>query len=127
MGQVVGALSAIGVLVSCLGLFGLVSFMAERRRKEIGIQKTLGAFESGVVEMLSWEFALLVVLANILGWPVAYYVGTRWLESSAYRAEISLWDFAAAGAAVMAIAMATIGLQAWRVAMVDLAVVLWEE
>lgn len=112
MGQVVGALSAIGVLVACLGLFGLVSFMAERRRKEIGIRKTLGAFESGVVGMLSREFALLVVLTNILGWPVAYYVGTRWLESSAYRAEISLWDFVAAGAAVMAIAMATIGLQA---------------
>jgi putative ABC transport system permease protein len=127
MGQVVGALSAIGVLVACLGLFGLVSFMAERRRKEIGIRKTLGASESSVVGMLSREFALLVVIANILGWPIAYYVGTRWLESFAYRAEISLWDFVAAGTAVMAIAMATVGLQAWRAAMVDPAVVLREE
>ena len=115
------------MIVACLGLFGLASFMAERRRKEIGIRKTLGASVAGVVWMLSREFATLVVIANLVGWPIAYYAGSRWLESFAYRVEISPWSFAAVGASALVIAMATVGYQAQRAARIDPATVLRED
>ena len=97
--KVVGVFSGLAIAISCLGLFGLVSFMTERRKKEIGIRKVLGARVDEIVVLLGKEFLRWVLIANIIAWPAAFYVTRRWLQNFAYRTEIGTGSALAARSA----------------------------
>jgi len=117
--KIVGILAGLAIFISCLGLFGLASYAAERRVREIGIRKVLGANVNTVVALLSRHFLLLVLLANLLAWPIAWLVVRRWLEDYAYRIPVSLWVFAAAGVLALGIALATVSILAMRAALAN--------
>lgn len=116
MGVLFNYFTFLAVLISCLGLFGLASFMAERRTKEIGIRKVLGATVPKLIYLLSSEFAKWVLVANIIAWPVAYLVGLRWLRNFAYRTDIHPGIFILAAALSLFIALATVSFKALKTA-----------
>jgi len=104
------------IFVACLGLYGLSSFLNEQKTKEIGVRKVLGASVTGIVIMLSKEFFKWVLIANIVAWPLAYYVMKLVLQDYAYRVSIGIWVFAAAGSFALIIALLTVGWQAIKAA-----------
>jgi putative ABC transport system permease protein len=104
--------AVIAILISCLGLFGLASFMADRRTKEIGIRKTNGATTSNILRLLSLDFTKWVLLANIFAWPLTWLAMNKWLQSFAYRMDIPLWVFIVAGIIAFIIAIATVSYHA---------------
>ena len=106
----------LAIIVACLGLFGLAAFILELRTKEIGIRKVLGASISGITFMLSKEFILWVLTANLIAFPVAYYLMESWLQDYAYRINISWWIFLISGGIALVIALATIGFRAVKAA-----------
>ena len=106
----------LAILVACLGLFGLVSFTAEQRTKEIGIRKALGATISSIVILLSKEFTKWVLLANIIAWPIAYVAMSHWLQNFAYRIKIGLGTFILVGVLALVIALLTVGYLAIKAA-----------
>ena len=114
--KLAGFFAALAVFISCLGLFGLASFMAEQRTKEIGVRKVLGASLFNVWGLLSKEFILLVIVSLLIACPIAYYFMNNWLENYSYRAELSWWIFAAAGIGALLITLLTISLQAIKAA-----------
>ena len=116
VGVVMGWMSAVAIAISCMGLFGLVALAAVRRTKEIGIRKVLGATTSSVLLLMSREFGWLVVAANVIAWPVAYFVLNRWLAFYAYRSDIGLGWFVLAGVGVLVVALATVSSQTWLAA-----------
>lgn len=111
--------AVLAILIACLGLFGLVTYMAEQRTKEIGIRKVLGASAGNLVAMLSKDFLLLVVIASILAFPVAWWAMHNWLKDYEYRVNISAWVFVAAGLSALLIALLTVSMQAFRAAMAN--------
>jgi putative ABC transport system permease protein len=111
-GVLFAVLSSVGILISCLGLLGLTMFAAEQRTKELGIRKVLGASASSLTGLLTKELLGIVVLANLIAWPIAYVAMNRWLQDFAYRVEISWWVFALAGCVALLIALLTISSQA---------------
>ena len=116
MGSVFIAGAILSIFIACLGLLGLSSFMSEQRTREIGVRKVLGATISNVVLLLSRDFTKLILLAFVVGAPVAYYVMHTWLENFPYRVELGLGVFAFAGLAALLIAWLTVGYQAFRAA-----------
>ena len=108
--------AVMAILISCLGLFGLVNYTAESKTKEIGIRKVLGATVSSMVMMLSKEFLILVGIAMIIAFPVAYYLLERLLQDYAYRIAIGWWMFAAAGLIVIVLTLLTVGWKAIKAA-----------
>jgi putative ABC transport system permease protein len=116
---IVGILAGLAIFISCLGLFGLASYAAERRVKEIGIRKVMGAGVASIVALLSRHFVRLVLLANVIAWPLAYFAVHRWLEDYAYRIPISWWVFALAGILALGIALGTVSILAVRAAMAN--------
>jgi len=106
----------ITIIISCMGLFGLALFTAERRAKEVGIRKVLGATVQQVALLLSKDFLLLVVLALLIASPVAWFFAARWLNDFAYRRPMDGWVLVEAGLAAIGLALLTVGLQAWRAA-----------
>ena len=102
----------LAIFIACLGLFGLASFTAEQRTKEIGIRKAMGASISSIILLLSKEFAKWILIANIIAWPIAYFAMNRWLQNFAYRINIGLGTFIIAGLLALVIAVLTIGYQA---------------
>lgn len=116
---VFGYFAALTIFIACLGLFGLASFTAEQRTKEIGIRKVLGSSATSIVLLLSKEFALLVLVAIALASPVAWYGMNTWLQDFAYRVELSWWIFVLAGFAAMTIALFTVSFQALKAAFLD--------
>jgi putative ABC transport system permease protein len=111
--------TAITVFVACLGLFGLAAYAAERRKKEIGIRKVLGASVQGIVLLLSKEFVRLVVVALLIASPIAWYAMKGWLEDFAYRIELEWWIFAIAGILAIVIALLTVGFQSVKAAVMN--------
>lgn len=111
--------TGLGILIACLGLFGLVSFAAAQRTKEIGIRKVLGASAMSVVHLLSKDFLKLVVLANLIAWPFAYYFMNRWLQDFAYRVNVGWWVFAVSGALALVVALITVSTQALKAALAN--------
>ena len=109
----------ITVFISCLGLLGLAIFSTERRSKEIGIRKVLGASISGILGMLFKEIAFLIILALLIASPLAWYFMHNWLQGFAYRTALNVWMFIAAGSAAIAIALVTVGFQAMKAAMAN--------
>lgn len=109
----------LAIVIACLGLFGLATYMAEQRTKEIGIRKVLGASVSNVALMLSKEFLLLVLIAAVMAFPVAWWAMNRWLQDFAYRITISWWIFIAAGVIAAVIALLTISFQTIKAALAN--------
>ena len=105
------------ILISCIGLFGLAAYTAERRTREIGIRKVLGATVQNLVSLLSKDFLKLVVIAIVIASPLAWYIMTKWLQDFAYRIEIRSWMFVSAGLLALLIALATVSFQAIKAAM----------
>lgn len=110
------AFAILSVIVGCLGLFGLAAFTAERRTKEIGIRKVLGASTRDIVQLLIWQFSQPVVIANIIAWPVAWWLMRDWLNSFDARIDLGFGPFLVAGFAALAIAAVTVAGHALRVA-----------
>jgi putative ABC transport system permease protein len=119
LGTLVSVFASLAVFVACLGLFGLASFMAERRTKEIGIRKVLGAKTGGIVFLFSKEFLTLVLISNAIAWPVSYYAMSRWLSDFAYRIGMQWWVFVLAGGLALLIALFTVSFQAVRAALAN--------
>jgi len=115
--RIVSVLAGLAIFISCLGLFGLASYAAEKRVKEIGIRKVMGASVNNIVGLLSRHFILLVLLANLLAWPLAWLAMRRWLQDYAYRVSLSWWVFVAAGVAAMGIALVTVSILAVKAAL----------
>ena len=115
-GKVLGVFSLLAISIACLGLFGLASFMAEKRTKEIGIRKVLGASISSILLLLSKDFVKLAVLANLIAWPAAYYAMDRWLQAFAYRIDLDVVPFIFSGILGLAIVLSTVGFQAFKAA-----------
>ena len=109
----------LALFVSILGLFGLTLFSTERRTKEIGIRKTLGASVAAIVYTLSKEFTKWILLANLVAWPIAWYAMNKWLQNFAYRIEMSGWMFVLAGGVALVIALLTVSWQAARAALAN--------
>ncbi len=115
-GKLFAAFAGLAVIIACLGLFGLASFTAERRTKEIGIRKVMGASVGDLVRLLVWQFSRPVLIANLVAWPVAWFGLSRWLEGFAYRIALDPLLFVAAGLGALIIAWATVAGHAARVA-----------
>lgn len=111
--------ASIAILISCLGILGLAAFTAERRRKEIGIRKSLGSSSRSIVLLLSADFTRMVIASILLGIPVSYWLLDQWLERFAFRIELELWYFVATGAVALLIAWLTVASQAIRAARVN--------
>lgn len=109
-------LAVIAIIISCLGLFGLAAFTAERRAKEIGIRKILGSSVFNIVALLSRDFTKMVLVAILSALPVSYYIAMRWLEGFAFKIELQWWYFIGAGLAAFLIAWLTVGLQTFKAA-----------
>ena len=109
--------TAIAIFVGCLGLFGLAAYAAQRRTKEIGIRKVLGASEGNIVVLLSRNFVKLVFIAILIASPIAWYFLNSWLQDFAYRINISWWIFAVAGLSAVAIALITVSFHAIKAAL----------
>jgi putative ABC transport system permease protein len=118
-GQIFSIFSLLAIVIACIGLFGLSSYMAELRTKEIGIRKVLGSTASKIVVLLSKDFAKLVGLAFVIATPIAYYAMTRWLQNFAFRSPVHVWIFLLAGIAATLIAQLTISFQALKAANTD--------
>lgn len=111
--------AALAVLISCLGLFGLAAFTAERRMKEIGVRKVLGASEWSIVYMLSKDFTQPVMISIIVALPLSYVMSRSWLDTFAYRIDLEVWYFLSAGLLALVISWVTVGMQAVKAASVN--------
>ena len=118
-GQIFGAFAFLAVFIACLGLLGLAAFAVERRTKEIGIRKVLGASAPHLAVKLSREFVVLVLLANVIAWPVAYFAMSRWLQAFAYRISLGLGIFVLAALGAILVALLTVSTQTLRAASAD--------
>lgn len=114
--KISGTFSVLAIFIACLGLLGLAAFITEQRTKEIGIRKVLGASVPEVVALLSGQFMRWVLIANVIAWPLAYYVMNNWLKNFAYRMDISVWIFVASGVMALVIALLTVSLHAIKTA-----------
>ena len=117
--QIVTFGAVLTIFISCIGLFGLATLSAERRRKEIGIRKVLGASVEGIVRKLSTDFAKLVIIAAVIAVPAAWWAMHKWLENYPYRIDINAWIFILAGATVLFVALATVSYQAIKAAIAN--------
>jgi putative ABC transport system permease protein len=119
LGNIINSFTLMAILISSLGLFGLASFSAEQRSKEIGIRKVLGASVSGIVQLLSKDFLKLVFISIIIASPIAWWAMNKWLDGFNYRVTITWWMFALAGFIAILIAMFTVRFQAIRAAIAN--------
>ncbi|MEJ7646790.1 MAG: ABC transporter permease [Chryseolinea sp.] len=118
-GKAIGLLTLLGVLIACLGLFGLSSYLVSQRTKEIGIRKVLGATVRQIIVLVSREFILTIIIANIIAWPIAYFFLEDWLNGFAYRIDIGLLMFLIPGACILLIAFLTVATQSVKAANTD--------
>ena len=116
-GNVFSAFAGLAIFIACLGLFGLASFMAEQKTKEIGVRKVLGASVPKILVLLSKEYIKWLALANLLAWPLAYYAIHSWLQNFAFRTSITVWPFLLAGGAALMVALLTVSYQSLRAAL----------
>ena len=127
MGQIFIAFALLAILVACLGLFALSSFMVEQRRKEMSVRKVLGASGNTIFHLLTRYFLSLVLISLVIAIPVSYYMMSQWLQDYAYRIDISWQVFALSGGLALFIALATVSYHAWKAAMVNPATILRSE
>jgi putative ABC transport system permease protein len=115
-GEIYKYFTILAIFVSCLGLFGMASFTAEQRTKEIGIRKVLGASIPNIISLISRDFLVLLLIANVIAWPVAYYLMDKLLNNYAYRTSIALWVFVVSSMMTVFIALLTVCVKIVRVA-----------
>jgi len=113
---IIGSFALFSIFIACLGLFGMASFTTEQRTKEIGIRKVLGASVSGIVLLLTKEFTKWVIVANLIAWPVAYYIMSRWLQNFAYHIHIGIGTLLFSSALALVTALITVSFQAFKTA-----------
>jgi ABC-type antimicrobial peptide transport system permease subunit len=118
-GQTISYFAVLTIIIACVGLFGLSSYTAEQRTKEIGIRKAMGASVLQIVTMLVMEFVRCIVIANIFAWPIAYFVTNDWIEDYAYRISLSPWPFLFAAVLTLAIGLLTVIYQAVKAAVAN--------
>ncbi|HEY1869447.1 MAG TPA: ABC transporter permease [Chitinophagaceae bacterium] len=118
-GQIFITFAALAILIACLGLFGLVTYATEQRIREIGVRKVLGASVSNIAGMLSTDFLKLVIISTIIAFPLAWWSMNKWLQSFAYRVNISWWMFAVAGITALLIALITVSFQSIKAAIAN--------
>ena len=118
-GQTISYFAVFTIIIACVGLFGLSSYTAEQRTKEIGIRKAMGASVLQIVTMLVMEFVRCIVIANIFAWPIAYFVTNDWIEDYAYRISLSPWPFLFAAVLTLAIGLLTVIYQAVKAAVAN--------
>src|SRR5258706_9522922 len=118
-GRIFISFAVLAIFIACLGLFGLVTYAAEQRIKEIGIRKVLGASVVNLVGMLSKDFLKLVIISAVIAFPVAWWAMNKWLQDFAYRTSINWWIFGIAAFAALAIALITVSFQALKAAMAN--------
>lgn len=116
---IMGFFAVIAILIGCIGLFGLVSFMAQQKTKEIGIRKTFGATVLQIVSLLSREFVVLIGVAFLVAAPIAYYFMSKWLSNFAYKISLSVWEFSAGLLVTLVICALTVGYRSVRAAMAN--------
>ena len=119
IGKIAALFALLSILISCLGLFGLASFMAEQRTKEIGIRKVLGANVAGITGLLARDFLKLVIVAIVIASPIAYWAMDQWLADFTYRIDIHWWTFVVAGLSAMGIAFLTVSFQSVKAALAN--------
>ncbi|MHA4742387.1 ABC transporter permease [Dyadobacter sp. MSC1_007] len=119
VGQIFITFAAISIIIGCLGLFGLSAYTAERRTKEIGVRKVLGASVTNIVALLSREFLRLILIAIVIGSPIAWFAMNSWLSDFAYHIDISLWMIASAGLLAIMIALLTVSFQSIKAALMN--------
>jgi putative ABC transport system permease protein len=119
LARIINSFTLMAILISCLGLFGLATFSAEQRKKEIGIRKVLGASVSGIVQLLSKDFLRLVIVSFIIATPIAWWAMSKWLQAFVYRTDIRWWMFALAGLLAVSIALITVSSQAIKAAIAN--------
>jgi len=117
--KIIGYLAALAIIIACLGLFGLASYSAERRTKEVGIRKVLGAGVFNLATLLSGSFLKLVGISIVIAWAISWFVINNWLQDFAYRINMSWWVFAVAGIAALLIALFTVSFQAIKAAVAN--------
>jgi putative ABC transport system permease protein len=115
-GGIIGASAGLAIVIACLGLFALAAFTAERRTKEIGVRKAMGASRFDVVRLLLWQFTRPVLWANVVAWPLAYWATAQWLNGFAYRVSLPAWLFLSASIVAVLIAWASVAAKAWQAA-----------
>ena len=118
-GQIFITFALLAIVIACLGLFGLVTYAAEQRTKEIGIRKVLGANVANIVAMISKDFLKLVFIAFLFAFPLAWWAMNKWLQDFAYRVNMGWWIFFIAGAVAILIALLTVCFQAIKAAMAN--------
>ncbi|HEY9045420.1 MAG TPA: FtsX-like permease family protein, partial [Ohtaekwangia sp.] len=116
IGQIFMLFTILAIFIACLGLIGLANFMAEQRTKEIGIRKVMGATEGSVIRLLNSDFLKLVLIANLLAWPIAGWLMHTWLKQFAYHIQPSWWIFILAGITTTGIAFISVSYRAWKAA-----------
>jgi putative ABC transport system permease protein len=119
IGKLAGVFAMLAIFISCLGLFGLAAYTAEKRTKEIGIRKVLGASATGLAKLLSKDFLQLVAIACVIAFPMAWWAMHNWLQNYEYRTQLYWWVFASAGIAALIIALLTVSFQAIKAAMAN--------
>lgn len=119
MGTIINSLAVLAIFISCLGLFGLSTFLAEQRSKEIGIRKAMGSSIPGVITLFSRSFARWILIANMIAWPLAYFAMSRWLQNFAYRININPLAFILSAVITLGVAMITVGYQSVKAAVAD--------
>ena len=119
VGKLATFFTILAIFISCLGLFGLASFVAEQRKKEIGVRKVLGASIYNLWQMLSKEFALLVIISCFIAIPLAWYYLNGWLKQYDYRTSISVWIFIVSGFGALVITLITVSFQAIKAAIAN--------
>ncbi|ACT92369.1 ABC transporter permease [Dyadobacter fermentans] len=118
-GQILATFAGLTIFVACLGLFGLATFTAEQRTKEIGVRKVLGASVAGIIALLSRDFLKLVIIALLIATPAAWWLMDRWLQEFAYKVDVSWWIFALAGVLAVVVALCTISYQSVKAALMN--------
>ncbi len=108
--------SSLAIIIACLGLYGLIAFTTEKRTKEIGIRKIFGASIPNIINFLIKELLVLILIANLIAWPLAWYAMNKWLQNFAYRIDLTIWPFLLAGVSALVIALLTISFQTVRAA-----------
>jgi ABC-type antimicrobial peptide transport system permease subunit len=116
VGNLASIFAVLAIFISCLGLFGLASFIAEQRTKEIGVRKVLGASIFRLWKLLTWDFALLVIISFFIAIPTAYYFMSKWLQNYTYRTKLDWWIFAAAAGGALVVTVITVSYQSIRAA-----------
>ena len=119
MGKLFNVFSLLSIIISCLGLFGLAAFATQKRTKEIGVRKVLGASEAGIVALLSKDFIGLVAFALIIAFPIAGWLMNKWLQGFTYRISLTWWIYALAGLTALLVALITVSYQSIKAAITN--------